>query len=201
MKLAASTTAPLARCRMVVLLMATGCVLSLSTTHVHAQGGVYTWTDENGVVHFSNSQVPPKHMASAELRANVPAPTPGQRRPVAATIPLINRDQKRFVRARLEGASASREVLMLVDTGAQMTMIDEPTAGELGAEFIEEAGIVGVSGMTAGWIGQLRRVQVGENEVRDWRVMVGPLPGVLLLGMDVLEHMRLSVSSDYLEAR
>ena len=34
-------------------------------TGVSAEGGVYTWTDERGVVHFSNSQVPERHMASA----------------------------------------------------------------------------------------------------------------------------------------
>jgi hypothetical protein len=167
----------------------------LSPPTANGQGGVYTWTDEKGVVHFSNSQVPPQHMAGAELRANVAPPTPRYRAHVA-NIPLINRDQKRFVRARLEGNSSSREVLMLVDTGAQMSMIDESTAEELGAEFLEEAGIVGVTGMTGGWIGQLRRVQVGER-----RVMVGPLPGVLLLGMDVLERLQLTVSSDYLEAK
>lgn len=181
--------------------MAAVCLASLQATPAYGQGGVYTWTDERGVVHFSNSQVPARHMASAELRANVSVPTPDHARSSKSTIPLIRRDQKRFVRARLEGSATSREVVMLVDTGAQMTLIDESTAAELGAEFLEEAGIVGVSGMTTGWIGQLRRVQLGDKEVRDWRVMVGPQPGLLLLGMDVLERLELNVASDYLEAR
>lgn len=164
-------------------------------------GSMYTWVDERGTVHFSNSQVPRRHIAAAEIRANVVGPTPRARVHHASSIPLISRDQKRFVKAQLEGKSSSREVVMLVDTGAQMTLIDEATAGELGAEFIEEAGIVGVTGVTSGWIGQLRRVQLGDKEVRDWRVMVGPAPGVLLLGMDVLERLELTVARDYLEAR
>jgi clan AA aspartic protease (TIGR02281 family) len=105
------------------------------------------------------------------------------------------------VKARLEGASGSRDVMMLVDTGAQITMIDESTADELGLEFVEEAGIAGVTGVAPGWIGELRRVQLGDKEVRDLRIMVGPLPEVLLLGMDVLERLELTVASDHLEGR
>ena len=165
------------------------------------QSGVYTWTDERGVVHFSNSQVPPQHMARAELRANVVRPTPGQHSRLPATIPLIRRDQKRFVKAHLEGLSSTREVMMLVDTGAQMTLIDEATAAELGAEYVGDASIVGVAGTSNGWIGQLRRIRLGDKDIRDWHVMVGPTPGMLLLGMDVLERLELTVASDYLEAR
>lgn len=161
---------------------------------------MYTWVDERGTVHFSNSQVPRRHMASAEVRTNVVVPTP-RARVHNASIPLISRDQKRFVKAELEGRSSRREFIMLVDTGAQMTMIDEPTARELGVEFIDEASIIGATGMTSGWIGQVRRVQLGDKEVRDWRVMVGPVPGLLLLGMDVLERLDLTIAKDYLEAR
>jgi predicted aspartyl protease len=164
-------------------------------------GGTYTWTDERGVVHFSNSQVPPQHMARAERRADVAGPTPGQYAHAPSTIPLIRRDQKRFVKARLEGASSIREKVMLVDTGAQMSLIDEAAAAELGAEYVADASIIGVSGTSNGWIAQLRRIQLGDKEVRDWRVMVGPTPGMLLLGMDVLERLELTVASDYLEAR
>lgn len=165
-----------------------------------AAGSMYTWVDERGTVHFSNSQVPRRHMASAEVRTNVVVPTP-RARVHNASIPLISRDQKRFVKAELEGRSSRREFIMLVDTGAQMTMIDEPTARELGVEFIDEASIIGATGMTSGWIGQVRRVQLGDKEVRDWRVMVGPVPGLLLLGMDVLERLDLTIAKDYLEAR
>jgi predicted aspartyl protease len=163
--------------------------------------GTYTWTDERGVVHFSNSQVPRQHMARAELRANVVVPTPRWQPRTSTIIPLISRDQKRFVNARLEGTSGTREVMMLVDTGAQISMLDESTAQELGVAFVEEAGIAGVTGVAPGWIGELRRVQLGDKEVRDWRIMVGPLPGVVLLGMDVLERLELTVASDHLEAR
>jgi predicted aspartyl protease len=176
-------------------------LLGMHAVSVAGQSGTYTWTDERGVVHFSNSLVPRKHMAGAELRADVVVPTPGWRPRTSATIPLISRDQKRFVKARLEGASATREVMMLVDTGAQITMVDQSTAEELGVQFVEEAGIAGVTGVAPGWIGELRRVQLGDKEVRDWRIMVGPMPGVLLLGMDVLEHLKLSVASDHLEAQ
>jgi predicted aspartyl protease len=179
---------------LVIAVLVAGPATSLSA------GSMYTWVDERGTVHFSNSQVPRRHIAAAEQRANIVGPTP-RARVHNASIPLISRDQKRFVKAHLEGRSGRRELVMLVDTGAQITMIDEATARELGAEFIEEAGIVGATGMTSGWIGQLRRVELGDKEVRDWRVMVGPVPGLLLLGMDVLERLELNVAKDYLEAR
>jgi predicted aspartyl protease len=89
---------------------------------------------------------------------------------------------------------------MIVDTGAQITMIDEDTAAELGVEFVEEMGIIGVTGIAPGWVGRMRRVQIGDHEVRDWSVMVGPMPGLLLLGMDVLERLHLTVGKDTLDA-
>lgn len=183
------------------LTLVAGMATSVGVTDVEGQGSTYTWTDERGVVHFSNSQVPQQHMASVEVRANVVPPTPGRRVRGPSTIPLISRDQKRFVKARLEGRSRMREVIMLVDTGAQMTMIDEATASELGVEYVEQVGIIGVTGTSNGWIGRLRRVELGDKEIQDWRVMVGPVPGMLLLGMDVLEKLELTVAAENLEAR
>ncbi len=45
---------------------------------------------------------------------------------------LLNKDfSQKFVRAVLQGDYASKEVLMLVDTGAQRTLIDAQLAREL----------------------------------------------------------------------
>lgn len=181
-------------------LLAAGVAVALATGREGAaEERLYKWTDEQGIVHFSNSSLPRRYAGQAELRTPLPPHVAPTRRSKGAGIPLISENRKKLVRARLEGSRSAREVMMLVDTGAQMTLIDEELAEELGAEFVEEAGIVGVTGVAPGWMGKLRRLQLGDREVQDWTVMVGPVPGLALLGLDVLDRLRLSVGSDHLE--
>jgi predicted aspartyl protease len=161
-----------------------------------AQGAIYSWTDEKGVVHFSNSMVPPQHMEQAAKIEMPPPSSRSSRSGAADSIPLeiLNADSsQKFVRATLTGEQDTREVLMLVDTGAQMTLIDQALAEELALEHIDSALLTGVTGSTVGWIGRLSTLRIGAQEVRDLHVMVAPIPGRLLLGMDVLEWLELSV--------
>jgi predicted aspartyl protease len=82
---------------------------------------------------------------------------------------------------------------MLVDTGAQITVIDEALANELEVEHVQDAMIAGVTGTARSWIGRLPTLRLGEERVSDLQVMIGPMAGRLLLGMDVLEQLELSV--------
>jgi predicted aspartyl protease len=163
------------------------------------QGGVYQWTDERGVVHFSDSHVPPDYAERAKLRPNQVAPTLRPRNASGVRIPLESRHGKKYASVLLEGNGRQREVLMLVDTAAQISMVDEALADELRLEHLEDAGIIGVTGVSPGWIARLRRIRLKDRELRDWRVMVGPQPGTLLLGMDVLDRLELAVGADALE--
>lgn len=104
-----------------------------------------------------------------------------------------DRPAQRFVRAELEGGQAIRDVLMLVDTGAQISLIDEGLAKDLDLEHVQDALLQGVTGSSQGWIGRLSSLRVGSEEIRDLQIMVGPRPGLILLGMDVLERLKLSV--------
>jgi len=170
---------------------------TLTTGQPWAQGTIYSWTDEKGVLHFSNSTVPPQHKDQATKIETSSRPTspPGQGNN-SDTIPLVilNDDpSQKFVRATLTGEQDSREVLMLVDTGAQITLIDEALASALAVEHVNAAVLTGVTGSAQGWIGRLPALRLGEQEVRDLDVMVAPLPGRWLLGMDVLEKLQLSV--------
>lgn len=162
-----------------------------------AQDTIYSWTDEKGVIHFSNSMAPPQHLKEAAVAATPSsAPVRGTEVREAASIPLVilnNDPSQKFVRTILEGERRSREALMLVDTGAQITVIDEETAQELDIEHVQDALLAGVTGVSRGWIGRLPLLRVGEDVVNDLHVMVGPMAGRLLLGMDVLEQLRLSV--------
>jgi predicted aspartyl protease len=162
-----------------------------------AQDTIYSWTDEKGVVHFSNSMAPPQHLKEAATAvASSHSPMRGAEVRDAASIPLVmlnNDPSQKFVRVTLEGERTSREMLMLVDTGAQITVIDEETAQELDIEHVQDALLAGVTGTSRGWIGRLPVLRVGEDVVNDLHVMVGPMAGRLLLGMDVLEQLGLSV--------
>jgi len=172
-------------------------LLSLMGSKTWAQSTVYSWTDEKGVVHFSNSMVPPQHMEDATKIEMPSRPTsPASGTDTADNIPLVilNDDpSQKFVRAELTGAQDTKEVLMLVDTGAQITLIDQALAEELALEHLDNALLTGVTGSTSGWIGRLPALHLGQAEVRDLKVMVGPMRGRLLLGMDVLERLELSV--------
>lgn len=166
-----------------------------SPARLWAQTTIYTWTDEKGVRHYSNSTVPAQHSGEVE-RMTMPSPASPSEAARAESIPLVilNDDSsQKFVQALLEGERGSREVLMLVDTGAQITLIDEELAEELELEHVQDALLTGVTGTAQGWIGRLRGLRLGTDTVNDLHVVVGPLPGRFLLGMDVLEHLQFSV--------
>jgi hypothetical protein len=124
---------------------------------------------------------PPQHLKEAATAvASSHSPVRGGDVHEAASVPLVllnNDPSQKFVRAVLEGANTSREALMLVDTGAQITVIDEETAQELDVEHVQDALLAGVTGTSRGWIGRLQTLRVGEDVVNDLLVMVGPMAG------------------------
>jgi hypothetical protein len=166
----------------------------LQTEALFAQSRIYTWTDEYGVTHFSDSVVSPEVMDKA--KSMIPSIKSSSRASTDEDIPLVtfpDRPAQRFVRAELEGGQAVRDVLMLVDTGAQISLIDEALAEDLDLEHVQDALLQGVTGASQGWIGRLSSLRLGSEEIRDLQIMVGPRPGMVLLGMDVLERLKLSV--------
>jgi len=177
----------------------------LSYGAVWAQSRIYTWTDKNGVVHFSDSVTSPQDFDKAKTVTVAPSRQAGQRgKGSNEEIPLLtfnDHPSQKFVRAQLEGDRGTRDVLMLVDTGAQISLVDQQTATDLELEHIEEATLRGVNGVTQSWIGRLPTLRLGEEEIRDVRVLVGPQPGLVLLGMDVLDRLKLSVGPQSLHRR
>ena len=166
----------------------------LQPEQIFAQSRIYTWTDEYGVTHFSDSVVSPEVMDKA--KSLTPSAKSSGRSSKNEDIPLMifsDRPAQRFVRADLEGGQAVRDVLMLVDTGAQISLIDEGLARDLDLEHVQDALLQGVTGASQGWIGRLSSLRLGSEEIRNLQIMVGPRPGLILLGMDVLEQLKLSV--------
>lgn len=140
--------------------------------------------------------VPTKHLNHAETIVIPPRAVLPPTKSAQTEIPLVilnNDPSQKFVNAVLEGDYRTSEVLMLVDTGAQITLIDEALAEELSLEHIEDAVVIGVTGAAQGWIGRLPALRLGSEEVKNLHVMIGPVAGRVLLGMDVLERLQLSV--------
>ena len=166
-------------------------LLALEAAPLKAQTTLYTWTDEAGVPHYSNSTIPAQYVAAA---TTIVMPVRSeQSRPIPLVI-LDDDASRKFVRTTLTGKWATREVLMLVDTGAQKTVIDEILAKELAVEHERDIQLVGVTGTVRTWVGRLPTLRLGTAEISNLQVVVSPRPGRLLLGMDVLERLALSVT-------
>jgi predicted aspartyl protease len=167
----------------------------LHAVPLFAQSRIYTWTDEYGVTHFSDSVVSPAVMDKAKTLAPS-AKSSSRASHSGEDIPLLvfpNRPLQKFVQAEVEGERISRQVLMLVDTGASISMIDESLAKELDIEHVEEVPISGVTGTSKLWIARVPSLRLGEDEIKDVQVAIGHQPGLILLGMDILERLKLSV--------
>jgi hypothetical protein len=177
--------------------VAAGCALTVPFG-VEAQSKIYRWSDERGVIHFSDRGPPGKYAPLAEERS-VRAGAPREAgKPGPSSIPMWVKDGKRFVLVTLEGPYRTRDMMMLVDTGAQMSMVDEEVAEDLDLEYVRDIDIVGATGVASGWIGRLQRLKLGDREVPDLDLMVGPLPGLHLIGTDVLDELKLTIGPEAL---
>ncbi|MFN8644212.1 MAG: retroviral-like aspartic protease family protein [Candidatus Binatia bacterium] len=153
------------------------------------QSRLYQWKDANGVVHFSNTAPPADAKVTVTTASREFRPVPLESDPA--------RSQK-LVRVALKGNHDTAEVPMIVDTGAQVTMIDQQTAERIGVQWLRDEMVTGVGGF-----GRVARVEVpslriGTAELRDVSVVVSPGRGLRLLGMDVIDRLDLTVGPDSL---
>jgi clan AA aspartic protease (TIGR02281 family) len=165
-------------------------LLAAPARRVAGQGQVFTWTDENGVVNFSNS-APPDNVKATAIH------TGSEFRPVPLETDANNPSRK-LVRVEFQGTDEHADVRMIVDTGAQKTMIDADLARQIGVHWMHSQVVGGVTGFGVGALVEIPRLRVGSAELRDVDVIVGPARGLSLLGMDVLEKLDLSVGQNSL---
>ena len=169
--------------------------LGFSLSRVQAE--IYRWTDENGVTHYSNVTIPDMQAQSAETFQFEPRPVPQRR-----SIPLKTLDNdptRKFVDVVLESGRTKRNVSMLVDTGAQITVIDQALAKDLGIQPEQYTLMTGVNSTAVGWVGRVSKLTLGSEELSNHLVAVSPTPGIFLLGMDVLDKLSLAVAPTALE--
>ncbi|MDX2169173.1 MAG: aspartyl protease family protein [Deltaproteobacteria bacterium] len=153
-----------------------------------AQSKLFQWKDANGVLHFSNSAPPP----GADVTVTT---TQSEFRPVPLEVDDVR--SHKLVRVGFKGSRGTAQTQMIVDTGAQVTMIDEALASDIGVRWIREELLGGVGGFTRGSRVQVASLRIGNAEIKDIEVIVGP-PGLRLLGIDVLTQLQLTVGQNSL---
>lgn len=161
------------------------------------QADIYSWTDENGVRHYSNVTIPDIRVGSVKTFQFAPRPTPQRR-----SIPLKTRagdPSRKFVDVTFESERAIRNVSMLVDTGAQITVIDKALAEALDIQPEQYTLMTGVNSTVVSWVGRVPKLTLGSAELSNHLVAVSPRPGIFLLGMDILDRLSLSVTPVALE--
>jgi clan AA aspartic protease (TIGR02281 family) len=162
-------------------------LLVLPALRVAAQQDFYSWTDENGMVNFSNS-APPDGVQAKTMHSG------SEFHPV----PLEVEDNRKLVRVELQGTQQTATVHMIVDTGAQKTMIDAAVARAIGVHWMRGELIGGVTGIGVGALVEVPRLRIGAAELRNVEAIVGPTAGLSLLGMDILGRLDLSVGQNTL---
>ncbi len=164
-------------------------VLLLVTTHTDGQTRMYQWKDANGVAHFANTAPPADAQVTVTTTGTEFRPVPLESDPTRT---------RKLVRVSLKGSRQSAEVPMIVDTGAQVTMIDEDLAEHIGVHWLRDEMVGGVTGIGRAARVEVPTLRIGSAELHDVSIVVGPARGLRLLGMDVLSRLDLSVGQDSL---
>lgn len=177
-----------------------------------AYGDIYRWTDDSGKVHFTDSlaNVPAAYRARAEQKISpsttTPRPSTGpgasprtpamSRSPESSTVPLVQRGNAMLVPVLFNGAVTS---VLIVDTGAELTVISRTLAQQLGLN-LDRAAIIplrSASGVFLAPLTKIASVTVGEVTARDVEVVVHDLSAGAggLLGMSFLDGFAVTINS------
>ncbi len=121
------------------------------------------------VEHLPRSALLPK------LKPPAPLPPPVG---VPVTLPVRFSQREIFVEVKLNG----RDYLMMLDTGAGITVIDQPVAQALHLPPGERMNVLGASGQGAASVTRLASLQIGGVHLRDVQVAVTDLGLIRLIG-------------------
>lgn len=165
---------------------------------------VYRWEDD-GTLHFTNTyeRVPEPHRPEVgpplPVAPDPPEPVapPPVRSSAAVTRIPYTPGSPIFVNASIGGAGS---VTLVLDTGADRTMVSPAALGRLGIALAEgvPAQIKGVTGTTQGSVVQVASVEVGQARVGPLRIVVHDADlrkADGLLGRDFLEHFTVTIDS------
>ncbi len=175
-------------------------------------GEMYKWVDEKGTVHFTDdlSSIPEKYRQDAETRKppketstskpkEMPktSPPPKASEPEGITVELVRRGELSLAEVILNGRVRQ---YFIVDTGASFTLINRPTARELGITIDENTPFLPIftaSSLIFTPLVTLRSIRVGDAEVENVDVLIHDMPSdsAGLLGNSFLNKFKVMLDS------
>jgi clan AA aspartic protease (TIGR02281 family) len=175
-------------------------------------GEMYKWVDEKGTVYFTDdlSIVPEKYRQDAETRKPPketstpqpqempkPSPPPKVSEPEGITVDLVRKGELLLAEVVLNGRTRQ---YFIVDTGASFTLINRPTAKELGITIDENTPFLPIftaSSLIFTPLVTLRSIRVGEAELENVDVLIHDMPSdsVGLLGNSFLNKFKVMIDS------
>jgi clan AA aspartic protease (TIGR02281 family) len=173
---------------------------------------MYKWVDEKGTIHFTDdpSSIPEKYREDAETRKpskEISTPRP-QEKPKPSLSPKVSEPEGIIVDLFRKHELLLAEVILndrvrqyfILDTGASFTLINRPTAKELGITIDENTPFMPIftaSSLIFTPLVTLRSVRVGEAEVENVDVLVHDMPSETagLLGNSFLNKFKVMIDS------
>jgi clan AA aspartic protease (TIGR02281 family) len=164
----------------------------------------YRWTDQNGVVHFTDNlqNVPEKQRGPATRIKATDNPPPAESVkpvPVKASIPIEKHGQIVVIQAML---NKKRTVKFVVDTGASYTMISAAVARDLDLDLTQNQRTMPfqtANGLIQAPLTNLDSITVGGMEIKNLTAAVHdavPDPQVAgLLGLNFLSNFRMDIDT------
>jgi clan AA aspartic protease (TIGR02281 family) len=177
-----------------------------------SHGEMYKWVDEKGTVHFTDdlSSIPEKYRQDAETRKPSkegpvpqtpekpkPPPSPKGAEPEGVAVDLFRKHELLLAEVILNGRLKQ---YFIVDTGASFTLINRPTARELGITIDENTPFIPIftaSSLIFTPLVTLQSIRVGEAEVENVDVLIHDMPSdsAGLLGNSFLNKFRVTLDS------
>jgi clan AA aspartic protease (TIGR02281 family) len=173
---------------------------------------MYKWVDEKGTIHFTDdpSSIPEKYREDAETRKpskEISTPQP-QEKPKPSLSPKVSEPEGIIVDLLRKHELLLAEVILndrvrqyfILDTGASFTLINRPTAKELGITIDENTPFMPIftaSSLIFTPLVTLRSVRVGEAEVENVDVLIHDMPSETagLLGNSFLNKFKVMIDS------
>jgi clan AA aspartic protease (TIGR02281 family) len=175
-------------------------------------GEMYKWVDEKGTVHFTDdpSSIPEKYRQDSETRTppketstsqpqEKPKPSLPKKvsEPEGITVDLVRKHELLLAEVVLNEKIRQH---FIVDTGASFTLINLPTAKELGITIDENTPFIPIftaSSLIFTPLVTLRSIRVGEAEVENVDVLIHNMPSdsAGLLGNSFLNKFKVVLDS------
>lgn len=188
------------------------CIILLAISIPSSYAEMYKWVDDKGTVHFTDdpSTIPEKYREDAETRKpskEISTPQPKERpkpslpaktvESEGISVDLLRKHELLLAEVVLNGRIRQ---YFIVDTGASFTLINKPTARELGITVDDSTPFIPIftaSSLIFTPLVTLSSIRVGEAEVENVDALIYSMPSESagLLGNSFLNKFKVVIDS------